>query len=78
MHRNETRRLMAEPYAGDYIRDMALEHAEERDRLRAALTEAAMLLETAEQDGYVSSGWREDARSWRACWADALEGKEQT
>jgi hypothetical protein len=39
------------------------------ERLEAALEEARALLETAEQDGYVSDGWREDARSWAACWA---------
>lgn len=32
----------------------------------AALEEARALIETAEQDGYVSAGWREDARSWQA------------
>lgn len=37
---------------------------------RAALNEAHMLLETAEQDGYVSAGWREDARTWASCWGD--------
>lgn len=43
-----------------------------RSQLAAALAEAHALIETAEQDGYVSPGWCEDARSWQACWKDAL------
>jgi hypothetical protein len=35
-----------------------------RKNLETRMTEAQMLIETAEQDGYVSEGWREDARSW--------------
>lgn len=41
----------------------------------SALEEARALIETAEQDGYVSAGWREDARSWAATWADTFGGQ---
>jgi hypothetical protein len=40
----------------------------------SALEEARALIETAEKDGYVSAGWREDARSWAMTWADAFGG----
>jgi hypothetical protein len=40
-------------------------------RLRGALEEARALIETAEQDGYVNAGWREDARTWQECWRNA-------
>ncbi len=39
-----------------------------------ALEEARVLIETAEQDGYVSAGWREDARRWQECWKAVAPG----
>jgi hypothetical protein len=52
-------------------RDLADER-DTSDRLRAALNEAAALLETAERDGHVTAGWLEDARAWGNCWRDVI------
>lgn len=41
-------------------------------RLHGALTEAAALLDTAAQDGHVTAGWLEDARTWGNCWRDVI------
>lgn len=48
--------------------------AKDYDEMQGALEEARALLETGERDGYVSEGWREDARRWASCWAAVLAG----
>lgn len=62
---------------GKQIYAWAVEAMESLDHSRGvvsgALAEAAALIQTAEQDGNVSPGWREDARSWAACWKDVIE-----
>jgi hypothetical protein len=64
----------AEPIGRQMVaRQMLKDIAAGADQLRgavAALEEARALIETAEQDGYVSPGWREDARTWASTWAD--------
>lgn len=62
---------MSDSHHAEQLQRAYEEQLARANRSAAALGEARALIETAEQHGYVSAGWRLDARQWAKCWADA-------